>query len=66
MEKEIIKKCLDFIILIAELDEVKLRKHYAVKDQNFELASQLRDEEKKLLAEVPTLEEIRNLRNNLN
>ena len=66
MEKDIIKKCLDYIILLAELNEVQRLKHCAIKEQSFELAVKLRDEERELQSKIPTLEEIKNLRSVLN
>lgn len=65
MKKEIIRTCLDYFILVAEINETVKQKNVALRNQDYELAVKLRDEEKTLTEKIPTLEELKNLRDKL-
>lgn len=64
-ETEIMRKILDYFLKVCELNEVIRQKHEAVKAQSFELAVKFRDEEKKLLLEIPGYEELKEMRQSL-
>lgn len=64
MEKtnKAIMKCLDYIIGIVELGEIQQLKHNAVKEQRFEDAIKLREQEREVQSRQLTLTEIKELR----
>lgn len=65
-EKEIIKKCLDWWLLTIEINEIQKMKNAAVKEQSYELAMKYREEEIKLAEQLPTVDQLRKLREKLN
>lgn len=68
MEKYInaIKKCVDYTIAILELNDAILQKNEAVRKQDFELASKFREKEKDLQNKLISLEELKEIRDELN
>lgn len=65
MKEEVIKEVLDHFINIIELDIITKAKERAVKQQDFAEAASLRDKEVVLIGKLPSLEQIKELRNKL-
>ncbi len=62
MEKQIIATLLDYVILLADLNIITNKKHEYVRLQEFEKAAAMREEENKLIEELPSLEKLKSLR----
>jgi protein-arginine kinase activator protein McsA len=65
VEKEVLKRLLDWHILAVEIDKIKDAKIQAIKDHTFEKAATLRDQELKLAKLIPTLDNFKLLRSQL-
>jgi hypothetical protein len=62
MKKKIIVKALDFFITMLEIAAIERLKVNATRAQQFEDAAKLREEERKLEAKLPKIEELRTWR----
>lgn len=60
-----IKESLSFIISFLELLEIQRLKAKAVREQDFQLAAKYRDEEKILQKDLPNLEQLKQLRDEI-
>lgn len=65
-EKDVLKKCLDYIIVSMEYDKIEMLKNIAIRSQSFEIATNLRELQLERVKNAPTLEEFKNLRELLN
>lgn len=64
--KEILNDLIDIFIIHTELSEINKAKNEAVKDQKFEEAVTLREQELELIKKLPTLGYLKELKFNLN
>lgn len=65
IEKETLKQILDFYITLSEINNVIDQKNQAVKNNMFEKAAELRDQEIKLKKSLPTTDYFKVLRSKL-
>jgi hypothetical protein len=61
-----IKKGIDYILLVSELSQVVREKEAAVKSQDFQLAVEIRTKEEELRRQLPTSDELKEVRESLN
>ena len=77
MEKEVTKKCLDFLILVLKITKYEYLKNKAVMDKEYQEGADLRDVEREykkqlekdfpnLVESLPSLEDIEKVRDELN
>lgn len=64
--KEVLNTMLDYFILIGELDEIRDKKQAVIKEQKYQEAVAIRDEELRLLKLLPTLMDFRGMKEQLN
>lgn len=63
---EVLKKVLDYILYICELNQVRRKKTEAVRNQMFEAAVLLRDEERRIESLLIPFDDFKELRDKLN
>ena len=63
--KKLMLELLDYFILMAEIHDLRTKKSQAVQKQNFIDAANFRDEEKKLMEKIPTIEDLKQLREDI-
>jgi hypothetical protein len=66
MKEDVLKTCLDYILRLLELNEIRRMKDEAIKNQSFNLACEIRDKELELLKILPTYDDLKAARDLLN
>lgn len=64
--KDVLNRMLDYFILAGELNEVREEKNKCVKNQEYQNAAEIRDKETKLLKQLPTLMDFKDMKEQLN